>query len=303
MYLLRIDFSSTDIAAFLIMAVVLGLVVQFVLVSRRKLHAMIEESKMRASLTGCGGRYFDEDLKPNLTEKKKIFPSFVAASAPRLYKTAAQSEIAAGGTVLDDLKHTMRQQQKVVDQLLTRMDKLDAQDRKGLAQTAMTAMALEEQETELQKTKQQLSIAQKVAGRVTEVYEEFDLMQQKMAELEESAAKVTGLELELNDMQGAYAQLKKEAARNGEKFTEAQNEKEQLQQQLAQTEEQLAQAERRQLQLQKRMQLLEDMNAEMHHMSDANKKLKGELRRIAELESMLSLVSDERDLLLKKRLA
>jgi hypothetical protein len=31
--------------------------------------------------------------------------------------------------------------------------------------------------------------------------------------------------------------------------------------------------------------------------------MKAELRRIAELESMLSLVSDERDLLLKKRLS
>jgi hypothetical protein len=38
-------------------------------------------------------------------------------------------------------------------------------------------------------------------------------------------------------------------------------------------------------------------------MSDANKKLKNEIRRIAELESMLSMVSDERDLLLKKRLS
>jgi hypothetical protein len=38
-------------------------------------------------------------------------------------------------------------------------------------------------------------------------------------------------------------------------------------------------------------------------MSEANKKLKNEIRRIAELESMLSMVSDERDLLLKKRIS
>lgn len=306
MYLLRIDISLTDGIILAIMAVILGFVVQFVLVSRRKLQAIIEESKRQTSLTGSGSHYFDEPAKPRLTEKKGLFSVTVAAPSlsARPYKTGTQTADAAMGTnVLDDLKRTMHQQQKMVDQLFTRIDKLDAQEGRGLAQTAVTALALEERETELQKTKQQLSVAQKVAGRVTEVYQEFDLMQQKMAELEESASKVTELELELEDVQQAYVQAKKEATRNQEKLREAVTEKEQLQQQLAETESRLNETDRRQQQLQKRVQLLEDMNAELQHMNDANKKLKSELRRIAELESMLSLVSDERDILLKKRLS
>lgn len=287
------------------MAIVLGFVVRFVLISRRKLQAMIEESKQQTSLTGSGSRYFDEALMPKLTEKKGLFSvDLVPATSARAQKTAACAKDGTAGTdVLNDLKRTVHQQQKLVEGLLTRMDKLDAQEGRGLAQTAVTALALEERETELQKTKQQLSAAQKVAGRVTEVYQEFDLMQQKMAELEESASKVTELELELEDVQQAYVQAKKESARHQEKLREAVTEREQLQQQLAETENRLTETDRRQQQLQKRMQLLEDMNAELQHMSDANKKLKGELRRIAELESMLSLVSDERDILLKKRIS
>jgi chromosome segregation ATPase len=306
MHFLRIDLSITDIVVLSTMAVILGFVVQFVLVSRRKLQAMIEESKRRTLLTGLDGPYFEEPLKPKWTGARQMFsPGGISTTAAlNSYKKAAPAtDFAIDSVTLNELKHTLRQQQKSLDQLLARMDKLDVQEGRGLAQTAATALALEERETELQRTKQQLSAAQKVAGRVTEVYHEFDRMQQKMAELEESANKVTELELELEDAQQAYVQVKKEAARHQEKLREVANERDQLQQQLAETEDRLTETDRRQQQLQKRVQLLEDINAELNHMSDANKKLKSELRRIAELESMLSLVSDERDLLLKKRLS
>jgi DNA repair ATPase RecN len=74
----------------------------------------------------------------------------------------------------------------VLDQLLHRVDKLDMQKEEA----SVKAMSvLEQKEAELQKAKHQLSAAQKVAGRVTEVYEEFDQLQQKMADLEENANK------------------------------------------------------------------------------------------------------------------
>jgi hypothetical protein len=38
----------------------------------------------------------------------------------------------------------------------------------------------------------------------------------------------------------------------------------------------------------------------MQHVSDSNQKLQNELRRIGELESMLSMIAEERDRLLNK---
>src|SRR5215217_7581893 len=219
MYLLRIQFSITDLIVLQLLAIVLGFVVHFVLVNRRKLQHMVEESKRRTSLTGSGGRYPDEPLKPKWEEKKKLFAAdrpmpFAAVKIP---KAAAQpADVAVMPDVLQDLKQSIRQQQKTLDQLLTRVDKLDAPEDEVLAQTTVSARALEEKESELQKTKQQLSAAQKVAGRVTEVYQEFDLLQQKMAELEESAGKAAELAMELDDVQQAYLQLKKESARKQE---------------------------------------------------------------------------------------
>src|SRR5438045_2696691 len=109
--------------------------------------------------------------------------------------------------------------------------------------------------------------------------------------------------MELDDVQQAYLQTKKDLMRTQEKLHTAVEETSQLHQQLADTEDKLSEANLQRQQLQKKMQLLENLNTELQHISDANQKMKNELRRVAELESLLSLVSDERDLLLKKRLS
>lgn len=307
MHFLQIPFSLTDVIVLQVLAIVLGFVIHFALANRRKLQAMIEESRKATSLTGTGGRYADDPpLKPKWAPTKKLFPTEAPASLPTTKAkaiTPVATEVAEMPDVLHDLKQSLRQQQKTLNQLLTRVDKLDAQDERSTGETSAMTRALEEKEAELQKTKQQLSASQKIAGRVTEVYREFDLLQQKIAELEESAGRVTELTLELEDTQQAYEQARSEATRAQEKLHTVVEENSQLLHRLADTEDKLAEANQQRQQLQKRVQLLEDLNSELQQVSEANQKLKTELRRIAELESLLSMVSDERDLLLKKRIS
>jgi chromosome segregation ATPase len=306
MYPLQIQFSITDIIVLQVMAIALGFVIHFALVHRRRLQAMVEESKKAVSLTGTGGRYAEEPaVKVRQAVPRKAFSIDLPTpfGAGKALKTASAEDVAVMPDVLHDLKQSIRQQQKTLNQLLTRVDKLDAQEIREVPENTAAARALEEKEAELQRTRQQLSASQKVAGRVTEMYREFDLLQQKMAELEESAGKATELTLELEDVQEAYGQLKKEVNRTQEKLHTAVEENSHLHQQLAETEDKLTEANLQRQQLQKRIQLLENLNTELQQMSDANQKMKNELRRIAELESLLSLVSDERDLLLKKRIS
>src|SRR5215218_2147038 len=155
MYPLEIQFSITDIIVLQVMALVLGFIIHFALVNRRKLQSMIEENKKANSLTGSGGRYADEpQLKPK-PEKKKPFviaAPFVAAKASKA--VAQPVEVAVMPDVLQDLKQSIRQQQKTLNQLLTRVDKLDAPEETTIART--TSSALQEKEAELERTKQQL---------------------------------------------------------------------------------------------------------------------------------------------------
>jgi hypothetical protein len=53
--------------------------------------------------------------------------------------------------------------------------------------------------------------------------------------------------------------------------------------------------------LQKKVAYLEELNNDLHQMSEANKKLEGQIRRLGELESRLNLVSEERDRLKERQ--
>jgi hypothetical protein len=74
-----------------------------------------------------------------------------------------------------------------------------------------------------------------------------------------------------------------------------------LHQQLCDTEDKLQEANQQRQQLQKKVKLLEELNSDMQTMTAANKHMQTELRRIGELESMLNMMTEERDQLLRKR--
>lgn len=69
---------------------------------------------------------------------------------------------------------------------------------------------------------------------------------------------------------------------------------------LGTTEDKLAESNMQRQQLQKKVQFLQDINNDMQNVSESNQRLQNELRRIGELESMLSMIAEERDRLLKK---
>jgi uncharacterized protein Smg (DUF494 family) len=67
-------------------------------------------------------------------------------------------------------------------------------------------------------------------------------------------------------------------------------------------EDKLSDANLQRQQLQKKVQFLTELNTDMQSISDTNKKLQTELRRIGELESMLNMMAEERDFLLRKKM-
>jgi hypothetical protein len=82
---------------------------------------------------------------------------------------------------------------------------------------------------------------------------------------------------------------------------ELMNSNSRLQQLLYETEDKLINANTQRQQLLKKTKLLEELNTDFQIVSDTNSKMKNELRRIGELESMLNMMTEERDHLLSKR--
>jgi hypothetical protein len=74
-----------------------------------------------------------------------------------------------------------------------------------------------------------------------------------------------------------------------------------LQIELSKVEDKLSESNQQRQQLQKKVAYLEELNNDLHQMTDANKKLEGQIKRLGELESKLNIVAEERDRLREKQ--
>lgn len=308
MLTVAINLGITDIIALLMMALVLGIIVHFVMVNKRNLQKMIEESKKLNSLACEVENYTDKKKSMDPAPERRLNTAVTGLiSGIRSQAQKISLPRPAAGPVKQDsmavLRENMEQQKKAIEQLVARFDRwenpdLAADNRENVED--MEAL-LEEKELELQKMKQQLSTAQKMTARIDEVYKEFDALQQKIATLEQTAGKANDLVIELDALKQAHTQTRKDLGRKQEKMQQLMVENQDLQERLNDTEDKLSEANLERQQLTKKLQFLENMNNEVQRVSEANKKLQNDLRRIGELESMLSMVSGERDMLLKKR--
>jgi chromosome segregation ATPase len=140
-----------------------------------------------------------------------------------------------------------------------------------------------------------------MASKIEEVYQEFDMLQAKMSLLEKQANRTNALAIELEDTKHLYEQVHKELLRKHEKLEEVMEDHQQMRQEMNVLEDKLSEANLQRQQLQKKVVFLQDLNTDMQSISDANKKLQTELRRIGELESMLTMMVQERDSLLRKK--
>ena len=314
MYTAAIDLSITDVLGLVVMAIVLGVVTYMVVGTRRKLQKLMRESEAQLSCSGAGRHYPQLD-EPEIVKapvykapSKKAAPieeDAWAASLPFLKKTGKEERgYETPDSELHTLKSNIEQQQRSLQQLLQQVDDWKggtAQKRRNNDEIEELQALLDDKEAELQNVKQQLAASQKMATRIDDVYREFEELQLKISGLEKQAKGASELAIELDDMREAHKQIKKELVRKHDKLQEAVDENGRLHRVLNETEDKLAEANLQRVQLLKKVQYLENLHTEFQQVADANKKLQNELRRIGELESMLSMVSDERDILLKRR--
>ena len=122
-----------------------------------------------------------------------------------------------------------------------------------------------------------------------------------MASLEKQASQANNFMIELEDAKEAFNQLNKDLIKKNEQLQNILTENQRMHQQLCETEDKLQEANMQRQQLFKKVKVLEEMNADFQSIADAHQKLQTELRRIGELESMLNMMTEERDQLLRKR--
>jgi chromosome segregation ATPase len=308
--LLLINLSLLEIAVLLAGALVLGLAIYFFIDSQRSLKQTLKKTNEKVTLRpGFYGtspvakaNRVVEPVRDEIKEVKRNYPA--EAEKPVLVKTKTLPKEES----IDSLKETVLQQQKLLNSFLRQVEEIENEGREELEmqnkhlQSEIKGLEaqLDKKNAELEEVKQQASMSERMAAKIEEVYQEFDLLQGKMVTLEKQANRANNLALELEDTRQSYEQIHKDLQRKAEKLEEAFLENQRLQQQLNTSEDKLAEANLQRQQLQKKVLFLQDLNTDLQTVSDTNKKLQTELRRIGELESMLDMIAEERDYLLRK---
>jgi len=314
MYLLAFNLTLLEIIILQIGAIVLGITIYFFWTSNKALSATLKQSRSkldiipkRGILERLGINIITiEDLQERVS-KLKNRPAEV--SVKKIHPVQQVPEPVSEISVTS-LKEAVVQQQQTLGALLKKIDSLEsnAHSKKDLLveneelekKIEKLELLLDTKDGEIKRIKQQEAVAQQMAARIDEVYKEFDLLQHKIISLEKQAGKANELTIELEDAKQLSEQLQKDLERKHEKLEELIEESQRLHTLLNTTEDKLAEANLQRQQLQKKVQFLQDVNNDMQNVSESNKKLQNELRRIGELESMLSMIADERDRLLNK---
>lgn len=159
---------------------------------------------------------------------------------------------------------------------------------------------LSEKEKEITTIRQKEHLTKEMTSMLDNAYSDFNLLQGKIQKLEAQLTSSKMMNLELEDLKEEHSKLTRDFDEQRNKATHFTTENQQLQIRLMETEDKLREANFQRQQLQKRVSYLEELNNDLQVVSDANKKLEGQLRRIGELESMLNVVSGERDQLVRQ---
>jgi hypothetical protein len=169
------------------------------------------------------------------------------------------------------------------------------------AQINAMRLQLTEKEIEISNSRQKEHLTNEMKSMLDSTYTEFNTLQGKIHKLESQLTSSRMMNLEYEDLKEAHSKMSRDFEEYKLRANTLTIENQQLQAQLMDIEDKLRDATFQKQQLQKRTAYLEELNSDLQVVSDANKKLEGQLRRVGELESMLNVVAEERDQLMRKK--
>lgn len=307
---IAINLSWIGFTAMAIVAIIFIATIYFFIKSRKNLQETLQGSRRNL--------FSPPKEDKHAPQKRSTLVELEEQFAKMRYKSSAPKEEAPVIEVkrsvreenpVSELKSTIAQQQKLLNSYLQKVEELENEGKEELngqiqdleREIHKLHIVIDKKDEEIEDIRQEAMAAQKMASKIEEVYQEFDQLQEKMAHLEKQAGRANNLAIELEDTRHSYEQVHKELLRKHEKMEEIMHENQRMRKEMNELEDKLSEANLQRQQLQKKVQFLTDLNNDMQNISETNKKLQTELRRIGELESMLNIMAEERELLLKSR--
>jgi uncharacterized protein YoxC len=154
-----------------------------------------------------------------------------------------------------------------------------------------------EKENEISLIRQRQRLTDEISERMDKAYTEFNVLQEKIQKLESHLALPHGRTIEYQELHESYFRLSKDFDEVKTRQIGLWEENQRMSRILADTEDKLREANFQRQQLQKKTSFLEELNKDLQDVSEHNKKLESQLRRISEMEAMLSkTMAEKKDL-------
>jgi DNA repair exonuclease SbcCD ATPase subunit len=327
--LTNITIGLAEIIVFQLVSLILGFAIHFYLTQKKIMPSATTEPAVLAA-EPIGGldewrlKFYEElDLREQLTrelEEIKETEELLTIEVEELKKEVIRLEAAIPDEeeheekAIDETGNYMSQLKNAQDnlfahnqnigKLLQQVEMLKESEQKFAevqqlndmlsAQLRDARRSLVDKETELKHIRQQQVLSNEVKGRLERAYEEFGVLQDRLHKIE-SSTQPQHKSFEYDELQQAYFKITREFDELKMKQVNMLEETQRLARLLGDTEDKLRESNFQRQQLMKKVNFLEELNTDLQQVAEHNKKLDIQLKRITEIETLLSRLSNEKE--------
>jgi len=336
-----LSLSVIEIIVLMLGAITLGITIHFFIVSRKSLKDATSDitGKLNKELEVWKLKYFnDTELRDKELDKlrkqladaeensniysieaeemrivnKKLQTEMesMRKKAP-LQSTAVQAEKSDYLEQLRLAQNSLLEHNEKINQLLGQIDIVKETEEKQQeiiktneelsSQIEDLRFRLSQKEKEINNIRQKEHLTTEMNAMLDSAYSEFNVLQDKMHKLENQVNISKRINLEYEELKEVQHKMTRDFEEQKLKYQAVVEENRRLQLEMTETESKLKESDFQRQQLQKRVAYLEELNNDMQAMTETNKKLEGQLKRIGELESMLNVIAEERDQLIQRK--
>jgi len=199
---------------------------------------------------------------------------------------------------LKSAQENLSQHNQHINRLLEQIQLLKESERKFMelqhvndqlnGQVSELRKSVTEKDNEISMIRQKQRLTDEITERMDKAYTEFNVLQEKIQKLESHLGNPQGRSIEYDELHTSYFRLSKEFDEVRSRQISLWEENQRMSRILADTEDKLREANFQRQQLQKKTTFLEELNKDLQDVTEHNKKLEGQLRRISEMEALLS---------------
>lgn len=333
-----LQLDIVEIAVLMLGAIVLGITIHFFLTSRRNLKASLSPNKDKKGLdlNEWKLKYFNDieirdkelsSLRQQLQESEENRNIYlIEAEETRKQNKKLQSELEtarhaapslAGAEKMDYFEQLRQAQSSLlehnekINQLLSNIDIIKETEEKQkeilrdneelYGQIEELRAVLAQKEKEIGNIRQKAHLSKEMTSMLDNAYLEFNTLQEKIQKLESQVNSSKMINLEYEDLKEEHYKVRRDYEEQKHKLASLTNENRELREQLGEAQDKLGESNFQRQQLQKRVSYLEELNNDLQAVSDANKRLESQIKRIGELESMINVIAEERDQLMRRQ--